>query len=148
MGKTYVALYENPAVLETVRRDLESQGFTGNEIRTVGPADFEEHVDIGPDVLGISTSVKPDVGDYEEAVRQGHGLVAVTSDLDRIDAAEPILARHGAVDIDEMAKQWAVRATPEGNIGLREEPRKGVFDGMSSQTGRTRGKGGIRVFVW
>lgn len=148
MGKTFVALYENPAILPTVRKALEAAGFTGNEIRTVRPADFEDHPDIGPDLLGISTGIKPEIGDYEEAVRRGHGLVAVTAAIDKIGAAEPILAAHGAEDIDELAKQWGIGRVEEKGIGLREGPRKGVFDSMSAQSGRKRGQGGVRVFVW
>ncbi|MCW5962588.1 MAG: hypothetical protein KIT83_01010 [Bryobacterales bacterium] len=148
MGKTLVALYENPAILPKVRNDLEAAGFTGSEIRTVRPADFEVHPDIGPDVLGISTGIKPEVGDYEEAVRRGHGMVAVTAAMDKIGAAEPILAAHGAEDIDELAKQWGIRTVEENEIGLRTTPRQGVFDKMSAQGGRKRGKGGVRVFVW
>ncbi len=148
MGKTYVALYENPAVLSNVRKDLEAAGFTGNEVRTVRPADFLDHPDIGPDVLGISTGIKPEVGDYEEAVRRGHGLVAVTAGSEKIGAAEPILAAHGAEDIDELAKQWGIGRKPENELGLREGERPRVFDKMSAQGGRSRGKGGVRVFVW
>jgi len=148
MGKTLVALYQKPSILESVRKDLELAGFTRNEIRTVRPSDFVDHPDIGPDMLGISTSVKPQIGDYEEAVRRGHGLIAVTATLDKIDAAEPILAQHGAEDIDSLAKQWGVGPVSATDIGLREKPRQGVFDNMSTQSGRTRGKGGVRVFSW
>lgn len=148
MGKTFIALYENPAVLPKVRKDLEAAGFTGNEIRTVRPSDFVQHPDIGPDVLGISAGIKPEVGEYEEAVRRGHGLVAVTASMDRIDKAEPILAAHGAEDIDELTKQWGIGRADERKLGLRETPRKGVLEKMTAQAGRSRGKGGVRFFVW
>lgn len=148
MGKTYVALYEDPAVLPKVRKDLEAAGFTGNEIRTVRPSDFVEHPDIGPDMLGISTGIKPEIGDYEEAVRRGHGLVAVTARLEKVDAAEPILAAHGAEDIDVLAKQWGIGLADERKLGMRTQPRKGVFEKMTVPAGRSRGKGGVRIFVW
>ncbi|MCU0229657.1 MAG: hypothetical protein MUF01_18655 [Bryobacterales bacterium] len=148
MGKTFIALYPNPSMLQTVRADLETAGFTSNEIRTVRPSDFVQHPDIGPDMLGISTGVKPEIGDYEEAVRRGHGLVAVTAELGKIEKAEAILAAHGAEDIDELARQWGVGPVPTGQLGMREQPRARVFDKMSAQAGRSRGKGGIRVFVW
>ncbi len=149
MGKTLVALYENPAILQTVRKDLEAAGFTGNEIRTVRPSDFISHPDIGPDMLGISTGIKPEIGDYEEAVRRGHGLLAVTAALDKIGKAEPILVTHGAEDIDELAKQWGIEpAEAREDLGRREKARAGVFDKMTTQGGRSRGRGGVRIFVW
>jgi hypothetical protein len=148
MGKTFVALYEDPSVLGTVRKELEEAGFTRHEIRVVRPSDFDDVPDIGPDMLGISTAAKPDIGDYEEAVRRGHGMIAVTAELGKIDAAEPILAKHDAEDIDELMKQWTVAEDRKKDVGAREQRRAKIFDRTVSQAGRTRGRGGVRVFVW
>ena len=147
MGKTLVALYANPSVLGTVRKELEEAGFGRNEVRMVRPSDFNDIPDIGPDLLGISTSAKPDIGDYEEAVRRGHGLIAVTAESGKVDAAEPILAKHEAEDIDELMQQWKL-ALSKGDPGRREGPRPGIFDRTVSQSGRTRGPGGVRMFIW
>jgi hypothetical protein len=147
MGKTFIALYEDPSVLGTVRKELEEAGFTHHEIKMFRPSDFDDVPDIGPDMLGISTAAKPDIGDYEEAVRRGHGMIAVTAALDKIDAAEPILAKHTVEDVDELVKQWKVSESTK-DPGRREGPRSGVFDRTVSQSGRKRGRGGVRFFVW
>lgn len=43
---------------------------------------------------------------YAEAVRRGGALVTVRADESRVDEAEAIMRRHGAVDIEDRAVQW------------------------------------------
>lgn len=148
MGKTLIALYDNPAIVDPVRDELLRSGFTEGEIRTIRPSDFQKYEVADTEILGIGGMAKPEAGEYEEAIRRGHGLVAVTTDTGQVDLAERVLDEFGAEDIDELASQWKTSGWENPHETLQTDTGLDVLEESTSQTGRTRGKAGVRVFVW
>jgi hypothetical protein len=148
MGRTLIALYDNPAVLDLVRKELRRKGLEEAEIRTVHPADFREYAVADTEILGIGGVAQPEVGEHEEAIRRGHGLVAVTTEREHLDEAEDILSTLGAKDIKELASQWKTSGweNPKGSVDI--DTGEDVLQDSTTQAGRTRGKAGVRVFVW
>ena len=47
-----------------------------------------------------------EAGYYAESVRRGGAVVTVRVDESRVDEAETLLGRHGAIDINERVEQW------------------------------------------
>jgi hypothetical protein len=58
---------------------------------------------------------------YSEAVRRGDVLVTVRASGDRADRASDILDQHGAVDVDERARNWRDRGWT-GQHDTKAEP--------------------------
>lgn len=151
MGRTLVALYDSPQVVGQVLQALRDKGFADDEVRAVQPSDFLERPPADTDVLGISGAAKPDIGVYEEAVRRGHGLVAVTAEERHLATGEEVLEEFGAVDIDLLSKQWQTEGWNNPHTDLSpstdDEDEGPPRSGGTVQMGRTRGSG-VRVFVW
>jgi hypothetical protein len=74
--------------------------------------------------LGIPAE---DAGVYAEGVRRGGTLVTVLTDDERAERIMAVMARHGAVDVDEHVTQWRQAGWP--GFDPAAEP-VGVDDGL------------------
>jgi hypothetical protein len=153
MPKTVVGLFENSGLLDDVVREIETLGFPQQDVRTLQePTTFEVtgimsfprldfEVDLSRELTRIgATSAEAQA--YVEGLRRGGALAFATGTAEKVQAAADIMARHGAVEIEEVA--GAVSQLPEvihANITpMRDGP---VMAGRISQAG-----GGPRYFVW
>lgn len=148
MGQTFVALYDNPEDAEQAVAALHEANFTEGEIRIVTPEDFVQSKPLSTDILGISGMVKPEVGEYEEAVRNGSYLVAVTSKDPDVARAEAVLLRFEPVHIDQKVAQWKTNGWTNPYDAVREQRSMDIYDKARVQTGRDRSSATVRVFVW
>ncbi len=148
MGKTVVALYEGPQVARQAIKDLKEARFTPAEIRQVNTTDFEETKPRETDVLGVSGLAKPEVGEYEEAVRRGCSLVAVTSKSPEIVKAQEVLSRHHPIDLDLKVAQWRTSGWKNPYDAVRDQNPKRAIEDARVQTGRDQSSTSVRVFAW
>jgi hypothetical protein len=158
MPKTAVGLFENPASVDDVVRDLKASGFLPTDVRVLAePQDMEgsgvmsiPHTDFETQLTRDLTAfgvAEADAEDYVQGVRRGGVMVFATGD--KAEAATEIMNRHGAVEIEKISASQpelpippdADDADDEGEAPLDREP--------SVQTGRLRSpSSGARLFVW
>ena len=81
--------------------------------------------------LGVSEA---DAEYYAEAVRRGGALVTLRADQARVDEAEGIMRRHGAIDIDDRVEEW--RKTGWDGYDPAAEPY--TFDDIERDRARSR----------
>ena len=148
MGQTLVALYDNAETAHEAAVALHAARFTDGEVRVVNPADFELSKPLSTDILGISGMVKPEIGAYEEAVRRGSSLVAVTSENPEVARAEEVLLRFHPVHLDQKVAQWRTKGWKNPYDELPTDQSMEVFDHERAQTGRDGSPATVRVFVW
>jgi hypothetical protein len=153
MPKTVVGLFENSGLVDDVVREIEALGFPGREVRTLQePTTFEVtgimsfprldfEVDLSRELSRIGAT-KTEAQAYVEGLRRGGALAFATGSQEKVQAAADVMARHGAVEIEEVV--GALRQLPEvvhANITpMRDGP---IMAGRISQAG-----GGPRCFVW
>lgn len=117
MATTVVGLFDNRQEADAARADLIREGFKDDGIRVVAQQ-------AGTQTTGTTTAVTGDRSlwedvkdffgfghedegyEYEEGIRRGGILVAVSAAPDRIERATDILMRHNPVDIDRRAEEW------------------------------------------
>lgn len=148
MGQTLVALYDSPETAHQAALALHEARFTDGEVRVVNPEDFEVSKPLETDILGISGMVKPEIGVYEEAVRRGSSLVAVTSENPEVARAEEVLLRYHPVHLDQKVAQWQTKGWRNPYDDLPEDSSMEIFDHERAQTGRDGSPATVRVFVW
>ena len=148
MGQTFVALYDSPETAHKAALALHKARFTDGEVRVVTPADFEVSQPLETDILGISGMVKPDIGVYEEAVRRGDSLVAVTSANPDAARAEAVLLGFQPVQLDQKVAQWQTAGWKNPYDELPTDGSMQIFDHERAQTGRDGSPATVRVFVW
>lgn len=131
MHHTLVAVFDNRADAESAWDELLASGFSKQEVRLsladgtgqtdslTGRADTDlaasepEHPSLGEsiriffrDIFGTDNS--PHVQKYSDAVSRGHHVLTVNAaDEPEVERAADIVERHGPVDIDEKAAEWA-----------------------------------------
>ncbi len=71
---------------------------------------------------------------YAESVRRGGAVVTVRVDESRVDEAEALLGRHGAIDINERVERWR----GEGWSGYDPDARPYSADEISRDRARLR----------
>ena len=153
MAKTAVGLFENPASVDEVVRDLEASGILSKDVRVLGEpramagsgmmsiphTDFEVSLTRDLTAFGV---VEADAEAYVRGVRRGGVMVFATGPGDKADAATEIMNRHGAVEIEKISA-----SRPELQSTDNDEAPP-VRD-LSVQTGRSLSRGGgARLFVW
>lgn len=148
MGQTLVALYDSPEAAKKAVDALLSEGFTAGEVRIVNPADFGESAAPETDILGITGLVKPSVGEFEEAVRRGSSLVAVTSEQPDAARAEATLVRFQPKVLDHEVAQWKTAGWKNPYDSVRDQSSMSIYDSERAQTGRDRSPSTVQVFVW
>ena len=153
MTRTAVGLFENPASVEEVVRDLEASGILSKDVRVLGePREMAgsgvmstPHTDFEVGLIRDLTAfgvVKADAEAYVQGVRRGGVMVFATSSEEKADAAAEIMNRHGAVEIEEISASRP--ELPNADPGQATPVRD-----ISIQTGRFRSPGsGARLFVW
>jgi hypothetical protein len=153
MTRTAVGLFENPASVDKIVRDLEASGFPRNDVRVLSePREMTgsgvmstPHTDFEVGLIRDLTAfgvIEADAEAYVQGVRRGGVMVFATSSNQKAEAATEIMNRHGAVEIEEISASrpklpdaGAGQATPDHDISV--------------QTGRSRSPGsGARLFVW
>lgn len=153
MAKTAVGLFENPASVDEVVRDLEASGILSKDVRVLGEpremagssvmsiphTDFEVGLTRDLTAFGV---VEADAEAYVQGVRRGGVMVFATGSVEKADAAADIMNRHHAVEIEELSA-----SRPE-LPSMDSDGAHPVRD-LSVQTGRSRSvEGGARLFVW
>ncbi len=105
---TIVGLFEDRIQAQRARAALEAAAIPTGDI-SLGNDGAEGAT---PSEPGVWESLKQafgfgeDSGYYEEGLRRGHALLSVRVNDARASQVEEILSAHGALDIDERAKQW------------------------------------------
>ena len=153
MPKTAVGLFENPAVVDDVVREIEALGFPRNEVRRLDePATFETNgvmsfprLDFETDLIRELTRIgaaKAETQAHVEGLRRGGALVFATGADAKVESAADIMNRHGAVEIDETSGPEP--QLPHVVLGRMTPMRNGpVSAGRIRQPG-----GGACMFVW
>jgi len=114
MAKTAVGLFENPASVDEVVRDLEASGFPRKDVRVLGePREMAgsgvmstPHTDFEVGLIRDLTAfgvVEADAEDYVQGVRRGGVMVFATGSGDKAEAATEIMNRRGAVEIEKIS---------------------------------------------
>lgn len=153
MAKTAVGLFSTVALAEKIADELETSGFSRDEIRIVtepldmpmpsvlstpGTAFLE---DLSRELLDIGATEK-EAEVYVQEVRGGASLLLATGSDDNVEAAVAIMNRANAEDVEKLqGMEPAIPSELERNvISTRAE---------SVMTGRTRQSGsGARIFTW
>lgn len=153
MPKTAVGLFENPALVDDVVREIEILGFPRREVRTLEePTSFEvtgvmsfPRLDFEVDLIRELTRIgatKAEAQDYAKGLRRGGALVFATGSNEEVDNAAELMNRHGAIEVEELIGR-------EPNTGSMSGENAPSAPERSSQTGRIRqAGGGARFFVW
>lgn len=131
MHHTLVAVFDNRGDAQGAMDELLASGFSSHEVRLsladgtgqtdsltgAAPADLAqaepEHLSLGEsirvffrDIFGTDNG--PHVQKYSDAVSRGHHVLTVNAaDEPEVERAADIVERHGPVDIDEKAAEWA-----------------------------------------
>jgi hypothetical protein len=153
MPKTVVGLFENPALVDEVVREIEALGFPRREVRSLAePASFEVtgvmsfprldfEVNLARALTKIgATSAEADA--YVNGLRRGGALVLATGSDDRVQSAADIMNRKGAVQIEESdgPEPKLPGVAREGTTPMRDSP---VLAGRIREAGD-----GACFFVW
>ena len=152
MTKTAVGLFQNPAIVDEVVREIEALGFPRQEVRTLKePSSFgttgvmsfprlDFEVDLTRELTRIGAKVEAQ--SYVEGLRRGGALVFATGSDDKVELAADIMNRHGALETKETSG-------PEPQLpGVSRENLTPLRDG-SVLAGRIRESGGgASFFVW
>ncbi len=116
--KTVVGVFDDFATAQQAERELESDGIPRAQIQIesnmktgaagFGGAEMEEHHEGG--IRGFFHRLfggdEDEHGHYQEALRRGNSIVAVTAEPDQIDRIARIMNDMGAVDIDRRADYY------------------------------------------
>lgn len=155
MQKTAVGLFENPAAVDRVVRDIEALGFPRNEVRTLQePESFDitgvmsfPRIDFEVDLIRALERIgasQPDAEAYLEGLRRGGALVFATSDSndDKVDAAANAMSRNGAIEIEEITgpEPQLPHVSHQNMTPARDSP---IVAGRIQQPGS-----GVAFFVW
>jgi hypothetical protein len=154
MAKTVVASFKDAEAAEKAAREIQSNGFPRNEVRTLGePLDFGQtgvmsipNIDFEVEVFRELTRIgatKEEAEGYIDGLRRGEVLLFATgSDEEQVGAAAAIMNRYGAKDAEQTRG-------PEPELPVEERARAAAATNASFQTGRIRQTGsGARYFVW
>ncbi len=153
MPKTAVGLFEKPAVVDDVVREIEALGFPRKEVHTVRePATFEVtgvmsfprldfEVELKRELTRIGAT-KAEAEAYVEGLRRGGALVLATGADEKVDSAAGVMNRRGAVEIEETSgPEPELPHVVHGSMTpTRDHP---VMAGRVRQAG-----GGACLFVW
>jgi hypothetical protein len=153
MPQTVVGLFENSGLVDDVVREIETLGFPRQEVRTLKePTTFEVtgimsfprldfEVDLSRELTRIGAT-QTEAQAYIDGLRRGGALAFATGTTEKVQAAADVMARYGAVEIEEVG--GPVPQLPEvvhaNMTPMRDGP---VMAGRISQAG-----GGPRCFVW
>ncbi|GAB3419543.1 YsnF/AvaK domain-containing protein [Massilia agilis] len=156
MQHTLIAVFDNRADADRAQDDLLMAGFKRDciKISNSDPTGITDSVsgsttataaNTGTEHEGLGASIKHFFADifgtdnsehaqrYSDAVSRGHHVLTVTADDEpEVERAADIVERHGPVDIDEKAAEWAGGAA----IGHPESMRMSGAGGMQ-QSGAT-----------
>jgi hypothetical protein len=153
MARTAVGLFENPASVDEVVRDLEASGILPKDIRVLGEpremagsgvtsiphTDFEVGLTRDLTAFGV---VEPDAEAYVRGVRRGGIMVFATGSGEKADAAAEIMNRHHAVEIEELSASRPELPSAHNDEAPRDR-------NSPVETGRFHSPGGgARLFVW
>jgi hypothetical protein len=153
MPKTAVGLFENPAMVEEVVREIEALGFPRNEIRTLDEpssfevtgvmsfARFEFEGDLIRELTRIGTT-GAEAQIYVGGLRRGGALVFATGTSDGVYAAADVMSRCGAVDIEEISGP-----EPQLPDGGRESTTP-ISDNLTMSPRARQSRGGANLFTW
>lgn len=150
MPKTAVGLFESPSVADQVVRALTATGFPRNEIRTFQEASSLDDAGLRRELLAMGAT-ESEASSYIEGVRTGGAMVFAAGSGDMADQAATLMARHGGMQIEELAagKPASRTASPHLELNPPHYVATPPVESSSSQTGRVRQGGeGVRVFVW
>jgi len=153
MPKTAVGLFENPALVDQVVREIEALGFPRQEVHIVAEApsfeitgvmsfpriDFEVELTRELHRIGASPS---EAQAYVDGLRRGGALVLATGPDKQADAAADVMNCHGATGIEETTgpEPYLPQAVHGSASPLRDRP---VLAGRLRQSGK-----GASLFVW
>ena len=153
--RTIIGVFEPSTDINTLVRDLLDHGFSKTDLLILNGADSPGDRSEAGDRYELTTLFldrgvpDPEAGYLAESVRQGDRVVSVQAgSFESAGEAEAILNRHGALEIEERAREprisgpsAAIKETSSALSGdALDRSLKGEY-----QTGRTRGS---RVFVW
>ena len=137
MSQTVIAMFDSQADALKARAELVASGFSNDDIeiraaeigsdaeataQTSMRSDHATHEEGGIGgffrrLFGMDES-DSDVSMYSEAYRRGNCILSVhTDEADELQQAEAVLARCGAIDIDERAAQWRSEGWNAGAAG-------------------------------
>ena len=153
MPKTAVGLFEKPAVVDDVVREIEALGFPRQEVRTLEePVTFDVtgvmsfprldfEVELKRELIRIGAT-KAEADAYVEGLQRGGALVLATGADDKVDAAAGVMNRRGAVEIEETSgPEPGLPHVVHGSMTpIQSNP---VLAGRVRQPG-----GGACLFVW
>jgi uncharacterized protein (TIGR02271 family) len=164
MQHTLVSVFDNRADAEHAQDELLASGFSRDEVR-ISKGDPTGQTDSvtgrstgsltteGHEEGGIGASIKnffgdifgtdnnPHVQKYSDAVSRGHHVLTVIAvDEAEVERAADIVERHGPVDIDEKAREWAGGAP----VAHAESMRMGGAGGMQQSQQHALQKEGDR----
>lgn len=153
MPKTAVGLFEKPALVDEVVREIEALGFPRKEVRTLAkPATFEvtgvmsfPRLDFEVDLIRELTRIgasKVEAQVYVDGLRRGGALVFATGSDERVEAAAAIMNRNGAVGVEEVSgsEPQLAGVVRENMTSTRDSQ---VMAGRIRESG-----GGAAFFVW
>jgi uncharacterized protein (TIGR02271 family) len=168
MQHTLIAVFDNRSDAERARDDLLLGGFSREDVRiskadATGQTDSltgrstasitsepeEEHGfgasirNFFSDIFGTDNS--PHAQKYSDAVSRGHHVLTVTAaDEPEVERAADIVERHGPVDIDEKAAEWAGGAPVSHPESMRMSGAGGM---QQSQQPSLQSEGDRKLFA-
>ncbi len=153
MPTAVIGLFETPDAAQTVVRELESAGFSQEEVQlVVNRPDIEPDPPMGgpledsrtESALGVGTAIasasfhagiiralramgvpEHSAEEYAEGVRRGGALVVVKSGEERADAVADLMNHHHSVHVEERVAEWV------SNGWKRQFARAGQDRGLS-----------------
>jgi uncharacterized protein (TIGR02271 family) len=150
--KTVVGVFDDYATAQQAARELESDGVPQEQIQVqsnlktgaagYGGAETEEHHEGG--IRGFFHRLfggdDDEHANYQEALRRGNSIVAVTAEQEQIDRIAQIMNDMGAVDIDRRAnyyRQTGYTGYDENSPAYTSEEAKADRDQFREHAGNT-----------
>jgi uncharacterized protein (TIGR02271 family) len=159
MQHTLIAVFDNRRDAEHAQDELLATGFARQDVKisradatgqtdsltgrpgTVAPETEDEGIGASirhffRDIFGTDNS--PHAQKYTDAVSRGHHVLTVTAaDEPEVERAADIVEKHGPVDIDEKAAEWAGGAPIARPESMRASGAGGLQQsaGLSAQSG-------------
>ena len=157
--KTIVGLLSNYREALSLVDELTACGFKSEDIDVIGTDPEGSPKESGEELCRsieefFGTEEDLEVrGYYSEGVRRGGVLVGVFVEDEEVDRAADIMIRHGAIDVEERARDWkqAGLAGSQSNATLicaqeQQELRTPPMARMEVRDSHDAGRGRVRVY--